>query len=94
MQTPSVSIHNPVINFNHLFLDLWPSADRAKQIKTIAVVNEDPTEKLIRELKEENARLMDAIKAGGIVAAAPSDQETAGMTEEGIKLKQLLSIIW
>ncbi|XP_011668890.1 kinesin-like protein KIF28P isoform X2 [Strongylocentrotus purpuratus] len=57
-------------------------ADRAKQIKTIAVVNEDPTEKLIRELKEENARLMDAIKAGGIVAAAPSDQETAGMTEE------------
>ena len=26
-------------------------ADRAKQIKTKAIVNEDPTEKLIRELK-------------------------------------------
>ncbi|XP_041460234.1 kinesin-like protein KIF28P isoform X3 [Lytechinus variegatus] len=57
-------------------------ADRAKQIKTVAVVNEDPTEKLIRELKEENARLLEAMKKGGIVAVAPSDQETAGMTEE------------
>ena len=27
-------------------------ADRAKQIKTIATVNEDPTEKLVRELQE------------------------------------------
>ena len=32
-------------------------ADRAKQIKTKAVVNEDPTEKLINDLKAENARL-------------------------------------
>ena len=30
------------------FIDL---ADRAKQIKTKAIVNEDPTEALIRELK-------------------------------------------
>ncbi|XP_072173412.1 kinesin-like protein KIF28 [Diadema setosum] len=57
-------------------------ADRAKQIKTVAMVNEDPTEKLIRELKEENARLMEAIKKGGISAIAPSDSDTAGMTEE------------
>lgn len=32
-------------------------ADRAKKIKNNAVVNEDPTERLIRELKEENAKL-------------------------------------
>jgi kinesin family member 1 len=32
-------------------------ADRAKQIKTKAFVNEDPTEKLIADLKAENERL-------------------------------------
>lgn len=32
-------------------------ADRAKQIKNKAVVNEDPQDKLIRELKAENDRL-------------------------------------
>eukprot|EP00045_Choanoeca_perplexa_P012559 m.137426 g.137426 ORF g.137426 m.137426 type:complete len:975 (+) comp16054_c1_seq5:1658-4582(+) len=39
-------------------------ADRAKAIKTKAVVNETPTERLIRELKEENARLLEQLKAG------------------------------
>ena len=29
------------------------------------MINESPTDKLIRELKEENARLMEALKAGG-----------------------------
>ncbi|CAM1328548.1 Uncharacterised protein g9786 [Pycnogonum litorale] len=32
-------------------------ADRAKQIRTVAVINEDKTEKLIRELTEENEKL-------------------------------------
>jgi kinesin family protein 1 len=32
-------------------------ADRAKRIKTKAVVNENDIDKLIRELKEENDRL-------------------------------------
>ena len=41
-------------------------ADRAKQIKTKAVVNEDPTDKLIRELKEENERLKSRIKGGDV----------------------------
>ena len=41
-------------------------ADRAKQIKTKAVVNEDPTDKLIRELKEENERLKAKIKGGDV----------------------------
>lgn len=38
-------------------------ADRAKQIKTTATVNEDPTEKLIRELQEQNAKLLEKLKA-------------------------------
>ena len=32
-------------------------ADRAKQIKNKAKVNESPTDKLIRELREENDRM-------------------------------------
>ncbi len=39
-------------------------ADRAKQIKTRAMVNEDPTEALIRELREENERLKSQMSGG------------------------------
>ncbi|KAL5010885.1 hypothetical protein ScPMuIL_013190 [Solemya velum] len=41
-------------------------ADRAKQIKTSAKVNEDPTEKLIRELQEENEKLKEMLQSGNI----------------------------
>lgn len=41
------------------------TADRAKSIKTKAVVNESATDKLIRELREENARLLEMLKQGG-----------------------------
>jgi hypothetical protein len=47
-------------------------ADRAKQIKTKAVVNESPTEKLIRELREENARLMEMMKGGAVPTNMPA----------------------
>jgi kinesin family protein 1 len=41
-------------------------ADRAKQIKNTAVVNENPQDKLIRELKVENDRLQkELIEAKG-----------------------------
>lgn len=40
-------------------------ADRAKSIKTQAIVNESATEKMIRELKEENEKLQSMIKKGG-----------------------------
>ena len=40
-------------------------ADAAKKIKNKAVVNEDPQDKLIRELKAENDRLKKALEAGG-----------------------------
>ena len=41
-------------------------ADRAKQIKTKATVNEDPTEALIRELKEQNDRLKKQLQTGHV----------------------------
>lgn len=52
------------------FVYIFSAADRAKSIKTKAVVNESPTDKLIRELREENARLLEKLKlAGGDPAA-------------------------
>ena len=41
-------------------------ADRAKQIKCNAVVNEDPNAKLIRDLKAEVSRLQQVLKAEGL----------------------------
>lgn len=68
-------------------------ADRAKQIKTTAKVNEDPTEKLIRELKEENEKLMEMLKkaqSGEAVKLSADDDDDdddegqkEGMSEEG-----------
>ena len=58
-------------------------------------MNEDPTEKLIRELKEENEKLMEMLKksqAGEAVKMSADDDdddddnEKEGMTEEGKKL--------
>ncbi|XP_013392684.1 kinesin-like protein KIF28P [Lingula anatina] len=63
-------------------------ADRAKQIKTKATVNEDPTEKLIRELQEENERLKKMMEGGNIqVPRGDGDDEiqaSEGMSEEEI----------
>lgn len=54
------------------------TADRAKQIRTVAIVNEDPTEKLIRELRQENERLKKMLEKGAMdVPIHP------GMSEEG-----------
>ncbi|KAI4809416.1 hypothetical protein KUCAC02_018299 [Chaenocephalus aceratus] len=41
-------------------------ADRAKQIRCNAVINEDPSNRLVRELKEEVARLRDLLMAQGL----------------------------
>jgi hypothetical protein len=47
----------PGINYYEETLNTLKYADRAKQIKNAPVVNENPQDKLIRELKEENDRL-------------------------------------
>ena len=54
-------------------------ADRAKQIKNKATVNENPMDKLLRELREENDRLKKMLGGGGM-----QDQSTKGMTPEQI----------
>ncbi|XP_078377646.1 kinesin-like protein KIF28 [Oculina patagonica] len=65
-------------------------ADRAKAIKTKAVVNESPTEKLIRELREENQRLLEQLKMSGgggqpiIVQGEPGEPQTVGISEEEV----------
>ncbi|XP_068427424.1 kinesin-like protein KIF1A isoform X3 [Clinocottus analis] len=41
-------------------------ADRAKQIRCNAVINEDPSNRLVRELKEEVARLRDLLFSQGL----------------------------
>lgn len=55
-------------------------ADRAKQIKNSAKVNEDPNEKLIRELREEIERLRKGVSAGSV--PAQSSEEIDKMREE------------
>lgn len=55
-------------------------ADRAKQIQNKAVVNEDPQDKLIRELKAENERLKKQLEAGG-----PGGNNPNGEKEEIIE---------
>mmetsp|Transcript_27741 Transcript_27741/g.72831 ORF Transcript_27741/g.72831 Transcript_27741/m.72831 type:complete len:1000 (-) Transcript_27741:1314-4313(-) len=73
-------------------------ADRAKQIKTNAVVNESATEKLIREMREENERLKALLisaqaggKAGDIenlqAMIEQNNAQTAGMDESEYEKK-------
>ncbi|XP_046575245.1 kinesin-like protein KIF28P [Haliotis rubra] len=65
-------------------------ADRAKAIKTQAVVNESPTDKLIRELREENARLMEMLKGGGGANVVGTDASTFNREEEMERLRKEL----
>lgn len=57
-------------------------ADRAKQIKTKASVNEDPTAKLIRELKEENRRLQKMFTTGSKIGNISGSDLEDGVEEE------------
>ncbi|KAL3320977.1 hypothetical protein Ciccas_000337 [Cichlidogyrus casuarinus] len=60
-------------------------ADRAKQIKTKAVVNENPTEKMIRQLREENEKLKEMLQKGSFVIDANpsmSKEERAKLQEQ------------
>lgn len=60
-------------------------ADRAKAIKTKAVINESPTDKLIRELREENKKLMDQLKKGGGVGVGGGVDEGKNEMEEQLR---------
>lgn len=54
-------------------------ADRAKNIKCNAVINEDPNNKLVRDLKDEVSRLKELLRAQGLgdILDSESDALTA-----------------
>ncbi|VDO97431.1 unnamed protein product [Schistosoma margrebowiei] len=56
-------------------------ADRAKQIKNTVLINEDPMESLIRELKAENERLKKALNSTEL----PSSVVVKGLTPKEIE---------
>ncbi|KAM4743711.1 kinesin-like protein KIF28P [Anableps anableps] len=58
-------------------------AERAKRIQNRAVVNESPTERLVKELKAENARLLQKLSR--------MDQEGRRASDESKELRQLLT---
>ncbi|XP_038572648.1 kinesin-like protein KIF1A isoform X11 [Micropterus salmoides] len=59
-------------------------ADRAKQIRCNAVINEDPNNRLVRELKEEVSRLKDLLYAQGLGDIIET-YRTSGADIEGLK---------
>jgi kinesin family member 1 len=65
-------------------------ADRAKQIKTRAIINEDPTEKLIKSLQEENARLKKALESGGVGDVKKISSTTGSAEDDEASLKRQL----
>eukprot|EP00930_Biecheleria_cincta_P028372 TRINITY_DN19802_c0_g1_i1.p1 TRINITY_DN19802_c0_g1~~TRINITY_DN19802_c0_g1_i1.p1 ORF type:complete len:1160 (-),score=356.11 TRINITY_DN19802_c0_g1_i1:157-3507(-) len=66
-------------------------ADRAKRIKNTAAINENPQDKLIRQLREENEKLRKMVGTGS--AAGPdegSQEEMAAKAAEIAALEQAL----
>eukprot|EP01139_Manchomonas_bermudensis_P025932 Amastigsp_a847374_24.p1 type:complete len:1065 gc:universal Amastigsp_a847374_24:38-3232(+) len=66
-------------------------ANRASKIENVAIVNEEPNEKVIRELKEEVQRLRDMLAAGGGSAggAVLSEEEMKKHEEMAAELAAL-----
>uniref|UniRef100_A0A673T7G7 plus-end-directed kinesin ATPase n=1 Tax=Suricata suricatta TaxID=37032 RepID=A0A673T7G7_SURSU len=76
-------------------------ADRAKQIRCNAVINEDPNNKLIRELKDEVTRLRDLLYAQGLgditdtntVPGGPKTPHLVNLNEDPLMSECLLYYI-
>uniref|UniRef100_A0A2K5IXS0 Kinesin-like protein n=1 Tax=Colobus angolensis palliatus TaxID=336983 RepID=A0A2K5IXS0_COLAP len=62
-------MHPADINYEET-LSTLRYADRTKQIRCNAIINEDPNARLIRELQEEVARLRELLMAQGLSASA------------------------
>lgn len=56
----------PYLQVKCFITQLFSYADRAKNIKCNAVINEDPNNKLVRELKDEVTRLKELLRAQGL----------------------------
>lgn len=63
---PCPKVQSSGFSLNRLILLGFRYADRAKQIRCNAVINEDPNAKLIRELKAEVERLRDLLFSQGL----------------------------
>ena len=62
-------------------------ADRAKQIKCVAVVNESAQDKLIRELRAENEKLRKELAERG--SGGPVAGPSMGDKEAELKIKKM-----
>ncbi|KAM6924747.1 kinesin-like protein KIF1B isoform 8-T8 [Xenentodon cancila] len=67
-------------------------ADRAKNIKCNAVINEDPNNKLVRDLKDEVARLKELLRAQGLGDILDIDPMGDDCPGSGIKCDSAQSI--
>ncbi|XP_041647237.1 kinesin-like protein KIF1A isoform X20 [Cheilinus undulatus] len=65
-------------------------ADRAKQIRCNAVINEDPNNRLVRELKEEVSRLKELLYAQGLGDIIET-YRASGAEIEGLKLTNAMT---
>lgn len=63
-------------------------ADRAKKIKNKVVKMENPTDKIIRQLKEENERLNAMLSQQGIDTSKPAEGESTEMETMRKRLEQ------
>ena len=60
------------------------------------MINESPTDKLIRELREENQRLMDMLKSGGLgasVATAAFGDPSASNQGDSISIELRILLV-
>jgi len=67
-------------------------ADQVKQIKNMAIVNESPQDKLIRELKEENEKLRKKLMGGELGTEGVSKEEIERLRkayEEQLEINKL-----
>uniref|UniRef100_A0A7N6BU43 plus-end-directed kinesin ATPase n=1 Tax=Anabas testudineus TaxID=64144 RepID=A0A7N6BU43_ANATE len=58
-------------------------ADRAKNIKCNAVINEDPNNKLVRELKDEVSRLKELLRAQGLGDILDTSPSSGSLCSQG-----------
>ena len=80
--TTTTTTTTTTTHFVHIFVTC-STADRAKSIKTRATINESPTDKLIRELREENSRLLEMLN-GMKTGVAGELGQPHGVSEEGL----------
>jgi len=71
-KTVMLAAISPSATNYHETLSTLRFAAQAKQLKTKAIVNEDPVQRLVADLKAEVARLQVSTEGGGGGASVPS----------------------